>query len=609
MRFLLAFTFALFFSCAAFAGGETFDFKPSASLHGQPKYESDFTNFDYANPSAPKGGELRLAASGTFDNLNPFILNGMAASGSDMAFETLMHSSLDEPFSQYGWIAEGVAIAQDKSWVAYKLRPNARFNNGKPITPDDVIFSFETLRDKGHPFYRSYYKDVTKAERLGNSIVKFTFAAKGNNELPLIMGQLPVLEKNFWIGKNFASTTLNPIVGSGPYEIDKVEPGRSIVYKRAPNWWAKDLPINKGRYNFDTIRYDYYRDQTVTTEAFLSGRYDFRLENIAKYWATLYNIPAVTSGKIVKEEIKNELPTGMQGFVFNTRRDIFKDPRVRQALAYAFDFEWSNKNVAYNSYERSRSYFSNSELEAKGTPSGDELKILEAYRGKIPDEVFTEPYNPPKTDGSGDLRDNLLKASDLLRQAGWIPVNGKLMNNKKEEFKFEIVDSSPAFERWIQPFLRNLERLGIQATFRVVDSAQYQNLVDNLNFDMTIYVYATSLSPGNELRDMFGSSKASQPGTRNLAGIHDPVVDDLIDKIIHVSSREELVTLSHALDRVLVWGHYFIPHWHAGTWRIAYWNMFGHPEITPKYGLGFPESWWIDREKLSKIEPSLKRNR
>ena len=597
--------------CLLVLGGNAFaqEAVHGLALHGAPKYAENFAHFEYVNPDAPKGGDIRLADLGTFDSLNPFILKGVPASGAGIVFATLMESSLDEPYSQYGLVAESVSVAPDRSWVLYHLRPEARFQDGKPITPEDVIFSFETLRDKGHPFYRSYYKDVVKAEKTGAHDVKFTFRGKGNTELPLIMGQLPVMAKHVWQGRDFSATTLDPIVGSGPYKVESLIAGRTITYRRVANWWGADLPVNKGRYNFDSIRYDYYRDATVAIEGFLAGRYDFRQENIAKEWATAYTTPAVKQGQIVKQEIKNELPSGMQGFVFNTRRALFKDKRVREALGYAFDFEWSNKSVAYGAYKRTASYFENSELAAKGLPAPDELAVLNAYRGQVPDDVFTTEFKPPHTDGSGNARDNLRHATELLRQAGWNLKDGKLVNAKGEVFKFEIVDQSPVFERWIQPFLRNLERLGIQADFRVVDTAQYQNLIDDFNFDMVIHVFGQSLSPGNEQRDFWTSAKADQKGSRNLIGVHDPVVDDLVEKIIHAPDRASLVTLCRALDRVLLWNFYVIPHWHNDAYRVAYWNMFASPAIAPKYGLDVVGTWWIDADKMKKIEAAQKRNR
>jgi microcin C transport system substrate-binding protein len=580
---------------------------PGIALHGAPKYAADFTHFDYVNPDAPKGGDLHLDSIGTFDTVNPYTLKGVAADGAGMVFETLMAGSLDEPFSQYGWVAESVTVASDRTWVSYKLRLQAKFQDGTPITPEDIIFSFETLRDKGHPFYRSYYKDVVKAEKTGAHEVRFTFRDATNTELPLIMGQLPVLCKHSWAGKDFAATTLDTLIGSGPYKIESMTQGRTITYVRDKNWWAKDLPVNAGRYNFDHITYDYYRDETVALEAFFAGRYDFRLENVAKHWALDYNTPAVQQGLIKKQEIKNELPAGMQAFIFNTRRPIFQDRRVREALNYAFDFEWANKNLAYGAYHRTSSYFENSELAATGTLSADELKLLEPYRGKVPDEVFTQAFTLPKTDGSGDDRDNLHKAADLLHQAGWTLKDGALVDAQGKPFTFDIIVAEPMFERWTEPFLRNLERLGIKANFRVVDTSQYQNRMDDFDYDMTVGVFGQSLSPGNEQFDMWGSSRADMKGSRNLIGVHDLVVDALLEKLVHANSREDLVTVCHALDRVLQWQYYVIPHWHIGTYRLAYWDKFGQPDIAPKYGLAMTDSWWIDTSKVARINTAQNR--
>jgi len=574
---------------------------PGIALHGAPKYAASFTHFDYVNPDAPKGGTLNLSALGTYDTLNPYTLKGVSAAGLELTIETLMAGSMDEPFSQYGWIAASVTVAPDKSAVSYQLRPEAKFSDGAPITPEDVIFSFETLRDKGHPSFSSYYKNVARAEKTGPHEVKFTLRDTTIPELPLIMGQLPIFEKRSWDGKDFAATTLEPVIGSGPYKVSDVQQGRSITFTRNPNWWAKDLPVNKGRYNFDTIHYDYYRDSTVALEAFFAGRYDFRLENVAKNWALSYNTPAVQQGLIQRQVIKNELPSGMQAFVLNIRRPIFQDRRVRQALGYAFDYEWSNKNFAYGSYTRSRSYFDNSELAAKGLPSPDELKLLEPWRGKIPDEVFTQEYNPPVTDGSGDNRDNLRKAADLLREAGWIMKDGKLVNAQGQPFTFEIIESEPMFERWTQPFIRNLERLGITATFRIVDTSQFQNRLNDFDFDMTTSVFGQSLSPGNEQFDYWSSKSADIKGSRNLIGVRDPAVDDILEKLVRANSREELLAACHALDRLLQWQYYVVPQWHIGSYRIAYWDKFGQPAIAPKYGLDVTDAWWIDAAKAQKI--------
>ncbi|MDD3372039.1 MAG: extracellular solute-binding protein, partial [Alphaproteobacteria bacterium] len=426
-------------------------------------------------------------------------------------------------------------------------------------------------------------------------------------ELPMIVGELPILSKSYWKGKNFESTTLDKITGSGPYRVETLTQGRTITYARVKDWWAADLPINKGRYNFDRIVCDYYRDATVATEAFFAGRYDYRYENIAKNWALNYDTPAVRQNLIKKQEIKNGLPSGMQAFVLNIRRPIFKDPRVREALGYAFDFEWSNKNLAYGTYIRTSSYFENSELAAKGLPTPAELKLLEPYRGKIPDEVFSKEFKLPQTDGSGNNRANLKKAAELLREAGWTMKNGVLTDAKGKPFTFEILEAQPIFERWVQPYLRNLERLGIKATLRVVDTAQYQNRIDTFDFDIMITVFGQSLSPGNEQYDMWGSAKAGIKGSRNLIGIENPVIDALIDKVVHAESREDLIAACRALDRVLLWHYYVIPQWHIGTYRIAYWDKFGQPKIAPKYGLAVTDTWWVDTSKAPKIKKAQNR--
>lgn len=575
--------------------------KHGIALHGEPKYPPNFAALDYVNPYAPRTGEVVLADTGTFDTVNPFTLKGVAASGSGMVFETLMAQTLDEPFSEYGWIAESITVGPKKDWVSFRLRSEAVFQDGKPVTADDVIFSFEVLRDKGHPFYRSYYKDVVKVEKTGPSVVKFWLKDGSNAEMPLILGQLPVFRERTWRDRDFSATTLDPIIGSGPYKIEKITPGRSITYVRDPNWWARNLPINMGRYNFDRITYDYYRDSTVATEAFLAGRYDYRFENVAKNWAIAYKHPNVEKKYIRQQEIKNELPSGMQGFVMNTRRPMFADRRVRQALGYAFDFEWSNKTLAYGAYSRTASYFENSDMAARGPITEAETALLAPYRGKIPDEVFTREMTMPQTDGSGDNRDNLRIAADLLRQAGWTLVNGSLVDARGQPFIFEIIGQDAMFERWIQPYIRNLERLGIKAAFRVVDSSQYQRRLDDFDFDMTVSVFGQSLSPGNEQFDYWGSTKADVKGSRNLIGVKDPVVDALVEKLVRAESREQLVTICRALDRVLMWQYYVVPHWHIGKYRIAYWDKFGQPPSAPPYGLAFLDTWWVDTSRVKYI--------
>jgi microcin C transport system substrate-binding protein len=574
------------------------------SLIGEPKYQAGFARLDYVNPEAPKGGALRLYGLGGFDNFNGYIVKGQA--GPSSSIESLMTSTDDDSESEYGLIAESVEVAPDKSWVAFNLRQEARWHDGKPVTADDVIFSFNTLKEKGRPFFRAYYANVTKVEQVADRKVKFTFNSSGNRELPHIMGQLAILPKHYWDGRDFESPTPEPPLASGPYKVDSFETNRSVTLKRVSDYWGAALPINLGQYNWDTIRYDYYRDSTVALEAFKAGQYDFRTENSAKNWATGYDTPALQDGRMKKVELPNDNPTGMQAFVFNIRRGVFKDRRVREALAYAFDFEWTNKTIFYGQYTRTKSYFSNSELASSGLPSADELQILEKFRGKIPDEVFTTEYQVPTTDGSGNNRTNLRKAIDILKSAGWEIKGGKLTNAAGEQLQFEILLDDQIFERIMQPFIQNLARLGVQATVRtVIDSSQYKNRTDNYDYDMITNVFGESLSPGNEQRDFWGSASADLPGGANLIGIKDPIIDELIDLVIMAPDRQSLITRTRALDRVLLSGHYVIPSWHLRVFRVAYWDKFGRPPTTPKpaYGTGF-ESWWIDAGKEAALNRS-----
>lgn len=582
---------------------ETADAKPAAlhgiAMHGEPKYSPDFSHLEYAYPDAPKGGELRLAGFGTFDSLNPYILRGQDAPGLRITFQTLLVSTEDEAFSEYGLIAESIEMPEDRSRVTFNLRPQAKFHDGKPITAADVVWSFETLMEKGHPSFRAYYSNVKKATAETPRRVTFEFNMAGNRELPLIMGQMPVLPKHFFEGKDFATTTLTPITGSGPYKIRSVDAGRRIVYERVKDWWAKDLPIMRGQYNFDTLSYEMFRDETVLLQALFAGAYDVRVENIAKSWESEYSGQRpVRDGLIKKEEIPHSLPAGMQAFAINTRRDVFADPQVRAALNYAFDFEWSNKQFAHGTYVRTGSYFANSELASSGLPQGRELEILEAFRGQVPDEVFTKEYKNPVTSGNGnDMRAQLTTARGMLEAAGWKMGKNKLLEKDGKEFKFEFLVQSPTFARWIDPVIGNLKRLGIAATLRVVDTAQYQKRMDDFDFDVTVYTFGQSLSPGNEQRDFWSSEKAGVKGSRNIIGIKNPVIDALIDQVISAADREELIALTRALDRVLLWGHYVIPQWHVSYHRVAYWDKFGRPEIAPKYGLGIASTWWTDAQK------------
>ncbi len=561
------------------------------AMHGTPKYGPDFRHFDYVNPGAPKGGELRLAAEGSFDSFHPFIPRGDAADGAAVAFESLLTSSADEPFTEYGLLAETIEVPKDRSWAVFTLRPEARWHDGRPVTVEDVIFSLETLKKQGHPFYRFYYQGIVRAEKLGEHKVRFVFAGGDSRELPLIAGQLPILPKHYWEGKDFGRTTLEPPLGSGPYRIAAFEAGRYVVFERVRDYWGRDLPVNRGMYNFDRIRYEYFRDATVIREAVKAGSIDLRVENQAKAWALDYDTPAVRKGQLRKHEFDHDRPAGMQGFAMNTRRPIFSDPRVRQALAHAFDFEWSNRNLFFGQYARSSSYFANSELAASGLPGPEERKLLEPWRGQVPDEVFTQAYRPPATDASGWPRDNLRRAFELLREAGWVVRDLKLVNAQSgAPFSFEILLVGTGFERIALPYIRNLRRLGIEARVRTVDSSQYVNRVRAFDFDMIVAVWRQSASPGNEQRDFWGSAAAKAPGSRNYTGIASPAVDALIESLIAAPDRESLVLRTKALDRVLLWNHLVVPNWHSPVDRIVFWDKFGYPTPPPRRGTS--TDWW-----------------
>lgn len=562
------------------------------SMYGDLKYGPGFAHFDYVNPRAPKGGAVTLSALGTFDSLNPFILKGVPAAGLGQVFDTLMVGAADEAFTQYGLVAETVETPPDRSWVAFTLRPQARFHDGSPITVDDVIWTFQTLVKHGHPFYRSYYAHVARVEAAGPRRVRFTFKGGMNRELPLIVGQMPVLPKAWWAGREFSKTSLVPPLGSGPYRVEAVDPGRSITYRRVTDYWAAELPVNVGRFNFDTLRYDYYRDGTVALEAFKGGAYDFRLENSSKHWATGYDVPAVRQGRIRKEQIPNQIPTGMQGFVYNTRRPVFRDGRVRQALAHAFDFDWTNAHLFYGAYTRTASYFSNSELAAHGPPSEAERAVLSRFGDRVSPAVLDEAPRPPSTEPGG-LRPHLVRALRLLEEAGWVVRDLRLVHAETgQPMTFEILLDEPTWERIALPFVQNLERLGIRARIRTVDAAQYEYRVKHFDFDMTVALFPQSLSPGNEQADYWSREAARTPGSRNLAGVSDPVVDELIALIIAAPDRPALVARTRALDRVLRAGHYVIPHWHIAAFRVAYWNRFDRPAVSPKYELGF-DTWYV----------------
>ncbi len=570
------------------------------AMHGMPKYPPDFKHFNYVNPEAPKGGVLRMAAIGGFDNLNPFITRGIPPAGIGMTFETLLTSSADEAFSAYGLIAESIEMPSDRSWVAFTLRPEARWHDGTPITPEDVIFSLEILKTKGAPFYRFYYAGVTKVEKTSPQRVLFTFAPGDNRELPLIIGQMPILPKHYWEKQDFSKTTFTPPLGSGPYRLESFESNRFVVYRRVQDYWGKDLPVNRGFNNFNVIRYDYYRDTTVALEALKAGEYDLRMENESKKWATSYDFPAVRDGKVIVTTFPHHRTGGMQGFVYNLRRPIFQDPRVREALGYAFNFEWTNQALFYGQYTRTNSYFPNSELSSTGLPDAQELQFLEPLRDQIPPRVFTETYAPPVSDGSGYIRANLERARTLLEEAGWTLKNGKLVDAHGSPFVFEILLEQPVWERITLPFAQNLRFLGIDARIRTIDSAQYKTRTDDFDFDMIVDVFPQSSSPGNEQLDFWGSESAVTPGGRNTIGIKNKAIDTLASLIVAAPDRESLIARVRALDRVLLWNFYVIPHWYTAGDRMAYWNRFGMPDIIPDNGVQIM-SWWIDTNKVDPL--------
>ncbi len=570
------------------------------SLFGELKYPPDFKRFDYVNPDAPKGGALRMAAIGGFDSLNPFILKGEAAAGASLIYDRLLTSSFDEAGAEYGLLAETVEVAADFSWVMFTLRPQARWHDGKPVTPEDVVFSFNILREKGAPVYRYYYANVKSATKVGARGVRFEFDAAGNRELPLIMGQLPILPAHYWKDRDFEATTLEPPLGSGAYRIGKVETNRNITLERVKDYWGKDLPLNVGAHNFDQIVFEYYRDDTVALEAFKANNFDVRFETSAKNWATAYDFAAVKTGKVVRAELKDRNADPMQGFLFNTRRSKFSDPRVRQAFNYAFDFEWANKNLFYGLYARTGSYFQNSELAASALPDAAELALLEPYRAQLPPEVFTTIYKPPASDGGGENRKNLREAQRLLAKAGWQVKDGVLTHSASgEKMQVEFLLDQPNFERVVSPYVRSLERLGVKATIRMIDTAQYKNRTDAYDFDIVVGGVANSLSPGNEQREYWSAAAADRPGSRNMTGVKSPVVDALIDRIIFAENRAALITASRALDRVLLWGHYLVPQWHTPVTRTAHWNVIDYPRPTPDYNIGFPDLWWYKGTKAN----------
>jgi microcin C transport system substrate-binding protein len=575
------------------------------SIFGELKYSPDFQHFDYVNPDAPKGGRMVTMGTGganTYDTLNQYILKGDAAQGLDFLFDSLMVRAQDEPDAVYGLVAKSADVAPDGLSVTFKLRPEAKFADGTPLTAADVIYSFTVLKEKGHPAISMTLHDVVSAEALDPETVRYTFKGTLTRDLPIIVAQLPVLSKAYYSKQPFEETSLKPPLGSGPYKIKDFKPGTYITYTRREDYWAKDLPVNRGRYNFDEIRYDYYRDRNIELEALLSGQFDFREEFSSGAWATRYDIPAVREGRLMTAVLPDQRPSGAQGYFINTRRDKLKDPRVREALDLVFDFQWSNKKLFYGLYKRTTSYFENSDMKASGKPSPEELALLERFKDKLSPEVFDEPYTPPVTDGSGNNRDNLKKARDLLIAAGWKPGPDHMLHNAKgEPLTIEFLEFEAMFERITVPYTDNLKRIGVDASFRLIDPAQYERRVKSFDFDVTTQRYSLRLTPGVELKSYWGSEAAKIDGSLNLPGISDPVVDALIDKAMAAKSRAELVTAMRAIDRVLRAGHYWVPQWYKASYSIAYWNKFSRPAVQPKYDAGVLDTWWFDSKKAEAL--------
>ncbi len=591
------------------AHAEERSFRHALTLFDDIKYKPDFKHFDYVNPAAPKGGRVRFGVVGSFDSLNGYTFKGESINVAGN--ETLLTSSLDEPSTEYGLVAAGVWHPEDRSQVIFRIRPEARFHDGKPMTIEDAIWSMETLRET-HPFYNSYYKNISKAEQTGEYEVTFTFSQTGNRELPLITGQLPVLPKHWWTDKDsngkardIKETTLESPLGSGSYQVAEVKAGASIKLKRVADYWGKDLPVNAGQDNFDEIEYIFFRDANVAFEAFKSDQLDWRTESSAKFWATQYDFPAIKANRVLKEEIPLKQVEGMQCWVFNLRRAKFQDARVRQAFNHAFDFEWANTNLFYGQYKRSRSYFNNSEMEAKGLPDAAELAILDPLKDKLPPEVFTTEYANPVNPNSQERRKNLRQAAKLLNEAGWtVTQNGNksvLQNAKGEQLTVEFLIDSPLFERIALPYQQQLELLGIGVRLRTIDSAQYTRQVETFDFDVIVGNFGQSLSPGNEQREFWGSEAAKRNGSRNVIGISDPAVDSLIETIIFAKNRTELVAACKALDRVLLAHHFVVPMWFIPYERVARWDRFGRAATLPDYSVGFPTTWWWDEEKARKV--------
>ncbi|MEQ5857414.1 extracellular solute-binding protein [Halomonas sp. EF61] len=568
-------------------------------LYGEPALPADFRHFPHANPDAPSGGDLIRAAQGSFDSTNPFIVRGTPASGLTQIYDTLLESNPGEPFTMYGLLAEGIRLDPERRWVEFDLRPEARFHDGEPVDAQDVVFSFETLTTKGQPFYRAYYSDVDSVTAIDSDTVHFDLGDSESRELPLILGQMPILPEHYWRDRDFEAVTRDSLLGSGPYRIAEVDPGRRIVYERVDDYWGSEVPVNVGRHNIGRLIYDYYRDQTVALEAFKAGNLDFRLENSASNWATAYDFPAREQGFVRQLQVHDGQPAGMQAYIMNLRKAKFQDRRVREAITLAFDFPWLNRNLFYDAYARTDSYFENSEMEATGLPSEGELALLEPFRDQLPQSVFSEPLPMQQPQ---EMRPRLRKALELLREAGYEARDGVMIDPENNEpLHVEILLYSTQFERIAQPLLRRLARLGVQGNIRTVDVNQYLNRLRSFDFDMVVGSFPQSLSPGNEQREFWGSEYAERPQSRNLIGLQDPVIDALVDRLIAADSRQALDTAAQALDRVLRWGFYVVPQFHLAAHRIAVWDKFAWQEPFPEYTLDL-SAWWVDPEREAVIE-------
>lgn len=597
---------SLFFGLAtSFPAWATLSESHGYAQFGALKYPASFTHFDWVNPEAPKGGTLRIMAAGSFDTLNPYTLKGTSpvATANFLQYgvtelnEPLMvgtglyDPSGDEPASSYGLIASSVEYSEDRSWVVFNLRPEARFHDGKPITAYDVAFSYRLLRKEGHPQYRTSLQEVKRVDILNRHRVRFVLKRANNPLLILRLGELPVLPQHYWKDRDFKATTFEPPLGSGPYRITRVNPGRSLTFERVGDWWGASLPVNRGKYNFDRVEVDFYRDSHVAFEAFKAGEFDFYIEQQAKNWANNYRFPAVTRGDVVRAEIPHQIPTQTQALFMNTRRATFEDARVREALGLMFDFEWTNRTLFNSSYTRAASYYPNSEFSARGKPEGAEWLLLSPFRGQLPARLFTEPFRMPVTDGRGIPRETMRRALGLLAEAGYKPSGQRLANAKGQPLRFEILLVNPNLERILQPFTENLASIGIQANLRTVDRAQYKQRLDRFEFDMILLTLPQTLSPGLEQSLYFHSSQASVKGGKNYAGIVDPVVDALLEKLLAARTRDEQVAATRALDRVMLWQYYTIPNWYIDYHRLAYRNRFAFV-AKPPYTLGL-RSWWL----------------